>query len=108
MCLNCVLGNEENFKWDKVLILVQPIRLYFQGLGEVLMSSCHLLTLYTLALKESQNRSSYPDVLSTLVQCLEAVKPKYVDYYYCTLYINFIQNNIPNIRVVVRNKCIIY
>lgn len=79
MCLNCVLGNEDNFKWDKVLILVQPIRLYFQGLGEVLISSCHILTLYTLALKESQNRSSYPDVLCTLVQCLEAVKPKYVN-----------------------------
>jgi len=52
------------------------VRLHYQGLGEVLMSSGHLLTLYALALKESQNRSSYPDVLSTLVQCLEAVKPK--------------------------------
>lgn len=55
---------------------MQPVRLHFQGLGEVLMLSGHLLTLYTLALKESQNRSAYPDVLSTLVQCLEAVKPK--------------------------------
>lgn len=60
--------------------LIQPVRLYYQGLGEVLMASSHLLTLYTLALKESQNRSSYPDVLNTLVQCLEAVKPKYVNF----------------------------
>lgn len=52
------------------------MRLHYQGLGEVLMTSSHLLTLYTLALKESQNRSAYPDILNTLVQCLESVKPK--------------------------------
>jgi len=70
------IGNEEDFKWDKVLSLVQPVRLHYQGLGEVLMASSHLLTLYTLALKESQNRSAYSDILNTLVQCLESVKPK--------------------------------
>lgn len=59
-----------------MLTLVQPVHLHYQGLGEVLMSSSHLLTLYTLALKESQNLSAYTDVLSTLVQCLEAVKAK--------------------------------
>ncbi|KAE9544479.1 hypothetical protein AGLY_000020 [Aphis glycines] len=69
------VGNEEDFKWDKVLSLVQPVRLHYQGIGEVLMTSSHLLTLYTLALKESQNRSAYPDILNTLVQCLESVKP---------------------------------
>jgi hypothetical protein len=71
-----ITGNEDDFKWERVLALVQPVRLHYQGLGEVLMSSSHLLTLYTLALKESQNRSAYPDVLHTLVQCLEAVKPR--------------------------------
>lgn len=71
-----LIGNEDEYKWNKVLTFIQPVRLHYQGLGEVLMSSGHLLTLYTLALKESQNRSAYPDVLSTLVQCLEAVKPK--------------------------------
>lgn len=71
-----VIGNEEDFKWDKVLSLVQPVHFHYHGLAEVLMSSGHLLTLYTLALKESQNRTAYPDVLSTLVQCLEAIKPK--------------------------------
>lgn len=70
------IGHEEDFKWGKVLSLVQPVRLHYQGLGEVLMSSSHLLTLYTLAVKESQSQSAYADVLNTLVQCLEAVKPK--------------------------------
>lgn len=72
-----VIGNED-FKWDKIMMLIQPVRLHYYGLAEILMSSSQLLTLYALALKESQNRSAYSDVLSTLVQCLEAVKPKFV------------------------------
>jgi len=72
----CIIGNEDDFKWTKVISLVQPVHFHYQGLGDLLISSSHLLTLYALALKESQNRSSYPDVLNTLVQCLEAVKPK--------------------------------
>lgn len=59
--------------------MVQPVRFHYNGLAEVLMSSSHLLTLYMLALKESQNQSAYSDVLNTLVQCLEAVKPKSVN-----------------------------
>lgn len=84
-----VIGNEDNFKWDKVLLLVQPVCLHYHNLAEGLMSSNHLLTLYTLALKESQNQSAYPDVLSTLVQCLESVKPKFVhlnNVYICVYY----------------------
>ncbi|XP_050538200.1 ectopic P granules protein 5 homolog isoform X2 [Daktulosphaira vitifoliae] len=68
-------GNEEEFKWDKVLTLLPSVHLHYQGLAEILMSSSHLLTLYALALKESQNQSSYSDILITLVQCLESVKP---------------------------------
>ncbi|XP_050432163.1 ectopic P granules protein 5 homolog [Adelges cooleyi] len=69
-------GNEDQFKWDSAMALVQPaVRLHYQGLAESLMSSGNILTLYVLASKESQNRSLYPDLLSTLVQCLESVKP---------------------------------
>lgn len=101
-----VIGNEENFKWDQVLLLVQPVRLHYHNLAEGLMSSNHLLTLYTLALKESQNQLAYPDVLSTLVQCLESVKPKLVhsnNVYICFMLYNIICQQCIQITVFLKN-----